>query len=783
MKRHTLLFACLCAGFCLVLLLSAQTTFGQTVKTIALNYEEKFFDYYSDGDGCLMISSDKYSSRYGEDWNLPSLPMIHVNVLIAAEQQFSSVMFSGSERVVKSDVNLLPNPYIITTNDTISFKAHRSTAYADVSYPSANVVYIGTDIMDGYKLVSLTVCPHKYNAASRTLSFIDNMSIQLSLTDPVKTFKATSQNKVVGNVMKNVVQGLVINGSEIDDIYAQRHVQVKSVALATSEVVDYLIITNNALASAFDPLVKWKRQKGVRTEVVTVEDIYEQFADSAWRDQVKIKHFIEDYKNQRQTKFVLLGGDANVVPIQKCYSKCNSASRGMVEEMIPADVFYASFDGDYGWDKNGDGIIGAAKEDGVDMRPDINLTRISVESISDVNAFVWKTIEYERNPPVNQWKNHALFGGAKTYNIYHVNSRDMSDSEHEGDLLYSGHFKNRWTGSRTKYYDTWSDEASGSVEVTKDGLQEHLSSGYAFIDMICHGTPSVWWFNENSKYSKDAAWALDNSQPSLITTGACETNWFDLEMEGICCLSEAFLRNESNGVVAYLGSSRYGWGYGVKDNPPGDLGSSCWLNSLFYDSLFSNSAKAKHFGELITKAKANMNLVDSYTSVRWLHFSVNPMGDCEMPIYTSTPKTFNDVQVTKYTNGILVNTGVPGCRVCVMGLDGEDEYYAIKDDTDEATFYNVPEHYSVCVTKQDYVPYVEEVDDVITYSGTHYIQNDTLTGRKTLKAPKFVIGSNVTTAKAVGPVIIDSGRTTLKLGTVTIENNFEVKKGAELIIE
>ncbi len=783
MKQSTLLSACVRAGICLVLLLSAHTTYGQTVKTININYSEKDFEYVYDNEGCLTICSQDATFRYGEDSGEPSLPIKMVNVLIAPNQIFTSVSYTGKERIVKTNVRITPNPDIVTTNDTVTLTRHRSRDYKKDIYPVSCTEYMGTGIMDGYRVISFAVCPFRYETRNKTLFFVDNLALNIMLTT---SHSSTSYN-ATGDIMEDVVRGMVVNDSELDELYALQRSQAREKSLRSgNDTIDYLIITNDTLAPAFAPLVRWKKQKGIRTEVKTVENIYSEYTDSTWRNQVKIKHCIEDYKNQKHTRFVLLGGDMEIVPIQKCYSECYSSTHGTCTEMIPADVFYASFDYDFEWNKNKNGIIGEGMhKDSVDLYPDINLTRISVSTIVDVNTFVNKTVTYEKNPPINTWKNRALFGGAMTYSMYTIDNRNMSDSEYEGNMLYTQHFINKWNGTRTRYYDTWSDVAGGAVGVSESGLQNHFANGYSFADISSHGSAGKWWFDSSSNYLKTAADTLHCDQPFVITTMACETNWFDTEYPGSYCLSEAFLRNPNSGVVAYIGSSRYGWGHGLRSTPPSSLGSSAMLNSFFYDSLFSNSAKAKHFGELVLKAKANLGLsADNYVTDRWLHFSVNPMGDCEMPIYTTIPKKMSNVHLSFSNNSLSVNTGMSGCRICIMDLDDNEGYYQIADNTQTASFASLPEHYSLCVTKQDYVPFLKELYRNPDSSGTYYIQDETIEEDRTYNVTSLKIGSDVTTDKPNGAVIIEDGCTTINAaGVVIIKNDFEVKQGAEFCIE
>ena len=46
-----------------------------------------------------------------------------------------------------------------------------------------------------------------------------------------------------------------------------------------------------------------------------------------------------------------------------------------------------------------------------------------------------------------------------------------------------------------------------------------------------------------------------------------------------------------------------------------------------------------------------------------------------------------------------------------------------------------------------------------------------------------VVGKDVTTLKIEGPVTIQNGKATINADNILIKNNFEIKKGAQLIIE
>ena len=94
------------------------------------------------------------------------------------------------------------------------------------------------------------------------------------------------------------------------------------------------------------------------------------------------------------------------------------------------------------------------------------------------------------------------------------------------------------------------------------------------------------------------------------------------------------------------------------------------------------------------------------------------------------------------------------------------------------SFSPTVESYSICVTKTSYIPYILHVRN------TEFIQNETYDEETMIMGNNIRIGSNVTSFREEGPVVVDSNKTVVSYsGEVLIKNDFEVKKGAELCIE
>jgi hypothetical protein len=342
------------------------------------------------------------------------------------------------------------------------------------------------------------------------------------------------------------------------------------------------------------------------------------------------------------------------------------------------------------------------------------------------------------------------------------------DVRPRGDNIYNSYISPYWNGDRVRYYDSDHSE----WKITADSIQFYLGEGHSFVEMLSHGVDTCWQLNGyHPYYSNIYASTLNNSCPTLISTVACLTNAFDRELYP--CLSECFLRNESSGVLAYLGCSREGLLWFGKVG-----GASISYEAKYYEYLFSGNIPERNYGRIVGSGKAFWILsANSNEDYRWIMCGLNPIGDPEMPVFVSRPQRFSGVSYTLQNDSLVISTGTDSCRICVMSTsDGGASYYQVHNLVSTAWFEQPTMDCSICVTKPGYVPYIMEYKDTI------YIQNESLNGNNTFSARNVFIGRDVTTTKPQGPVEIESGNTIIKAKNVTIKNNFEVTLGAELNI-
>lgn len=768
MNRTKIIPAHLLLGLCLFFPIPAM---AQETKTFTVRFADGDFVLENDADGCVVINSGKRDAVFDDDTSKPGLPYVSFNLLVAPNQTCSDISFTILEKVkVKSGVTVAPNPAIYPTDGSVvPSEGHAPVAYTDDVYPAKSVEYAGLNKMDGYRFLGFNVCPFIYDAVNRDLYLIKSLTVNAPLETESGPMKKASSGRI-GRNMSDIVQGLVENGDELETLYGNiSETGMKRVIRNTTDSIEYLLVTNENLAEAFNELRNWKEEKDVTAKIVTIEHIKENYEGETV--QLKIKNCLKDYYENHGTKFVMLGGDDTVVPVMGCYVK----SKNSIEQKMPTDLFYACFDDNFEWNANGNELYGEVDDD-IDMAPEVFLSRVPVRSEDDVRGYLYKVLNYEQGFTTKEWNNKFLMCGvAIADTLFEDNGEMVSDSHYKSEKLFR-RIKLHFKGERYKFYDTGTDFPGGAdYDCNGINLQEQLSKGYSFVDVMSHGSSDYFHLENDMLYKVEDALQLRNRKQTVLTTTACDTNAFDDKCDEPC-LSEAFIRSENSGVIAFLGCSRIALGYVAKN-----LGGSEIYDRDFYLCLFKGSTGSKRYAEVVANAKImhiNYSITDD--QYRWTMFGLNPVGDPEMPIYTQEPKEFENVSFDFDGDSVVVDAGIDGCRICVMSSDLGKAYYNVVKDVQKSTFGNLSDgEIDICITRPGYIPW--------RYIGhVKYIQNETI-NRRILYSGKdtSLIGSDVTDKKEYGPVIIENGG---KLefkngGNVLIKGEFEVKQGGELIIE
>ena len=718
----------------------------------SLKFEENEFSFLKTETGYQIVSKSADYYLLG-DTTQPALPYKTIHILIPENTDVENVTVNVKTRKILQDILLLKNP----VEQPVSTVGNNSDSnvgnYSKDIYPNENLNFETVIKSRGFYMAAFSVCPFIYNTQKRSLELIIEMDI--SFNQSRKSTTESTNSSIRRDDMKDFIKSFIINPEEINVLYPQQKV---SSTRATTNDIEYLIITSENLKESFLPLKAWKIKKGVKTEIISTNYIYSNYTGNT--NQIKIKKCLQDYYENKNLKWALLGGDNTVVPVQMCYIQSGSTVGS-----TPCDLFFACFDNAFDWDGNGNGIAGETN-DNVDMSPEIYISRLPIRNSEQATSFVNKLLKYETNPATSNYVKKILLTGTQLWNTWD----GQSDAHQRSEIMYNQNISPFWNGTKYRFYDTGTDfTGDAAYDLNSSDLQTQIGSGYHFLHMATHGGTTNWGMETGSSYNSTNASALQNANASIIVTMACLTNGFDQTTDP--CLSEAFIRNPKGACVAYWGGSREGWGYSSQTLLSG---TSFQYDAKFYNMLFNGlpSSDSYKFAAITSVAKQQfVGSSSGYSSMRWVQFSMNAIGDPEMSIYTDNPLFFSSVSVSQSNTTVTVNTG--GISDCTIALtssnDYGESYFQVAKNVSSHTFTNVNNHCYVTITKHNYVPYLGDV-----CTTTNFIS-------QTVATNKIITSCDIN----VQNVTVQNGaKLTLDAANETIINgSFEVKLGSELEIK
>ena len=515
-----------------------QNSNGLVISVKISDYVKK--KVFIKGETFYSITNEQGSSIL--DKGFPDLPKITKSIAIPNNLGVKATIVSSEFK--DYNIKIAPSKGILnrTINpDNIPYEF--ATIYkSNTFYP--NYMY---DIGEPYLLhdqrgVSIDLYPFAYNPQTQILRVYYSLIIKIDFLgyDIRNTMpKSAGRNKFFDVIYKNhFLNHSVLNNSRGG--YGNEKM---------------LIICKREFIDEMQPFIVHKNDIGLRTEIVSVEDI--------GNDCNKIKQFIKNsYNKDNQLTFVLLVGDFHQITTFLIGGGGSDPSYSLI---------------------NGD-----------DNYPDIIVGRFSAENEFQVSNMVYKTIRYETAPKNNQaWFNKGL-GIASNDGNGHGDDNQY-DWEHLREIR-KALLNWRYT-SVAELYDGNQGEADAIGNPTEAMVANVVNDGVSIINYTGHGNTYSW---ATSNFSNINVNRLTNTNKlPFIFSVACLNGNFTLNT----CFAETWLRainnNEAIGAIGFYGSSiNQSW------QPPMEAQDK--FNELFYNENFTT------FGELCFNGACSM--IDKYKS-------------------------------------------------------------------------------------------------------------------------------------------------------------------------
>jgi hypothetical protein len=666
MKTKTLTF-----GFLIAFLLVSSTNIFSQNSGFTINFDKTDFSLKKLGEFSEFdINGTEYIMETSA--GKPALPYLPVNYVVPYGSEYVTIEFTYDSVLFAENITIKPTQQIIPLIPNLSLPEKvqplKNIYKSSDPFPKTIIENTSTQKMSKYEFFTFEVSPFIYYPLENKIFLVKNLQVNISYN---LNSTPSNQNRFDDGTFYNILKDEVINPEVLcfdNSNYINNN-------------INYLIITDSSLIEAFRPLKNWKDQKGVKTEIVSTQHIYSNYQGAT--DQLKIKNCIQDYYENKGTLFVLLGGGVNTVPVQRVYSNAVDPA----DNTIPCDLYYSCFDNTFNWDGNDNKIYGEVA-DNIDLSPEVFISRAPVETVSHTNAFVNKTLNYEKNPPLNNFANEMVNFGIKVFTQWD----GRCDAAWLTERLFDDYVDPYWSGTHHSFYEI--DSSGTSYHISDSLLTSEINKGYNFMFMASHGEPNEYLHPPAvSIFDIEDVYELNNPlEQGIIVTIACFTNAFD-DIIGYStstgypilfdsCLSESFLRYDAGGAVAYHGSSRFGLGLA---EPSSDFGPSFLHSANFFKCLFSGQPFDNKYklGAIAAKTKihfiAAASIDDSY---RWLQFTLNVLGDTELDIFTEDPSPItlfcpDSVPLGNLQN-IIINTGEPQVNICLN--NGNDIYLSGETD-------------------------------------------------------------------------------------------------------
>ena len=527
--------------------------------------------------------------------------------------------------------------------------------------PSAQVEFGVQGYEDGKSVALLRVSPLRWDPASGRLESVTRVRVRLVLeNDPVGPLKRERTGlRWLGRDARFAPSAAV--GTSARRTAAP--FQATQLPSLLGSPVEYVIITNDDMASQFQRLADWKTQCGVPAVVRTLSFIQQNYL-AANDDADRMRQFIRDAYQRWGTKFVLLGGDTDVLPTRYAFNTYYPFGEGT---SIATDLYFQCLDGNWNYNGNsvyGEGAVtGVAVCDSADLMPDVWVGRAPAVTQSDAQHFVDKCLQYEKTP-VGDYENSLLFFSEVLFpQNWSPGQSTLLDGAQLSEAilpyldanpaLHYGRLYENYTDARWK---------PGALQELKSVVVDSLNRGYNISVHTGHGYRNVMSCGDDNLTNNDALGLTNGNRLTNMYAIDCTSNAIDFP-----CLGEAFLHSANGGAVTNIGSTN------VDFPTTGQYYQQEYFKLVFQDSVNT-------IGEAFARQKFPFISISTGDNVnRWTQMVMLLLGDPELHIWTGRPRTMT---VTA-PGSITVGDSVLAVHVALGGsplLGAEVTAYKPNDD-------------------------------------------------------------------------------------------------------
>jgi len=547
-----------------------------------------------------------YSIGVGNSHGAPTLPVQVISLLLPPMKTVKNVVVDGTKINVDlesynlKEIPIFPYQEPVPTGDSQKEFAIDSNIYSkNELYPANIKKEYNIGYSHGYTIFDLSINPVKYNPVEGTLLYYSDIKVDIELKD-------TEPNQFYRNCADDEawVEKLVDNKEMTDTYSSEIPIFGYDGGLCDpDDNYDYVIITTEdgdldywdttgSIPYNWDSLMdKHSQDDGFSCALVTeqqIDECQDYYNGEPVDDlQSRIREFCKDAYQDWGTHYILVGGDAELIPARLMSYD--------YESNVDSDLYWSNLDNTFNAD--GDNSWGEEGDSGFDLYSEIFIGRLTCDEPQDVSNWMTKSFYYADSNEEDYLENAAFYAGDMGWScegddfidycaIKGTNNWLGPDPGNHGPypdwLGFQFGFETWNQNNPDNQYDLsvkWTDEppnegwqggsSSEAISELRNAIDEDRVT---LLIGVAHANPDLSLDVSSSNWESN----YHNSKPFFIHDWGCHCGDMDDADDGV--LHSMLFHSDTELAFACIYNTGYGWGSFQDTNS-----SSALQMKLFWD--------------------------------------------------------------------------------------------------------------------------------------------------------------------------------------------------------
>jgi len=548
--------------------------------------------------GCVPINAS----------GLPLLPARGLTVLIPAGERVVGLRALPADRheiAGRHHVRHAPSPQPTSGETLIPLAEPDPAVYgSDAAYPATAAALVAVQRAWGHDLAFVRVVPVEYRPASGRLAYFGRVTVEIETAPQEDEPGRYALLRRTPETLRRL-RSLVANPEDLSSYEAvvqpSESIRGKNgCSRIDPDHYPYVIVTDEEFEARFQEVVLFQSSRGLRARTVLMSEILATYPGDD--EPERLRNFIIDAYQNWNTEFVLLGGDAGIVPYRRLYGLIQDFDR-----TFPGECYFEGLDGN--WNDDDDGLWGEWGE--YDLIGELAVGRACVETPEEFDHWWHKTVSYTEQPVISEIEKGLFLG------------EQLDAQTWGGD--YMEEVKD--------YAETHGYTTSGYPETyVKETLYEmdHVWDKWELIDLMNAGFPTT----HNLGHT---AWSIvmkleEDDLPNIVNDGithsyminysqGCHPNMFHYPGDEDA-IGEKMVYDE-HCSAAFVGNTSYGWFF-----PAVTSGPSQHYERQYVDACYGEDIVQIGWMNSDSKVDCIWMLTDW---LLWCHYELCVTGDPALP--------------------------------------------------------------------------------------------------------------------------------------------------------